>query len=95
MYKENLWLIIGLLGQALFSMRFIIQWIISEKNKKSIIPISFWFFSISGGIVLLSYAIYKQDPVFIVGQGVGLIIYARNLWLIYVDKRKKILATIK
>jgi lipid-A-disaccharide synthase-like uncharacterized protein len=89
MYKENLWLIIGLLGQALFSMRFIIQWIVSEKNKKSIIPISFWFFSISGGIVLLSYAIYKKDPVFIVGQGVGLIIYARNLWLIYVDKRKR------
>ncbi len=83
MSKADIWLIVGFLGQFLFSMRFIVQWIISEKNKKSIIPVSFWFFSISGGVVLLAYALYKRDPVFIVGQGLGLFIYIRNLYLIY------------
>jgi len=76
------WLILGLAGQALFSMRFLIQWIHSEKHKKSIIPNAFWYFSLAGGLTLLSYAILRQDPVFIIGQGMGLFVYVRNLMLI-------------
>ena len=77
-----MWLVIGFLGQALFSMRFLIQWIYSEKNKKSVIPLAFWYFSLAGGLTLLSYAIYRGDPVFIAGQGLGIFIYLRNLMLI-------------
>lgn len=76
------WLILGFLGQALFSMRFLIQWIYSEKHKKSIIPTAFWYFSLAGGLTLLSYAILRQDPVFILGQGMGLFVYIRNLMFI-------------
>jgi len=76
------WLILGFIGQALFSMRFLIQWIYSEKNKRSMIPTAFWYFSLAGGLTLLSYAILREDPVFIVGQGAGLFIYMRNLMLI-------------
>jgi len=76
------WLILGFVGQALFSMRFLIQWIYSEKNKRSMIPTAFWYFSLAGGLTLLSYAILREDPVFIVGQGAGLFIYMRNLMLI-------------
>ena len=79
---STMWLVIGFLGQALFSMRFLIQWIYSEKNKKSVIPLAFWYFSLAGGLTLLSYAIYRGDPVFIVGQGLGIFIYLRNLMLI-------------
>ncbi len=82
MSNEFIWLIIGLTGQALFSMRFLVQWLKSEKQKKSIIPTEFWYFSIAGGVTLLSYAVYKQDPVFIIGQMTGLLIYGRNLWFI-------------
>jgi len=76
------WLVLGFLGQALFSMRFLIQWIYSEKHKKSIIPDAFWYFSLAGGLTLLTYAILRQDPVFIMGQGMGLFVYVRNLMLI-------------
>jgi len=76
------WLILGLVGQALFSMRFLIQWIYSEKHKKSVIPTAFWYFSLAGGLTLLSYAILRQDPVFIIGQGMGLFVYIRNLMFI-------------
>ena len=86
MNVEALWITIGLGGQVLFFLRFFVQWIVSEKRKESTIPISFWYFSISGGLVLLSYAIYRKDPVFILGQSMGVLIYARNLYLIY---RKK------
>jgi lipid-A-disaccharide synthase-like uncharacterized protein len=79
---EHLWLSIGFLGQAFFSMRFLVQWIASERRKESVIPISFWFFSIGGGLTLLIYAIYRLDPVFILGQGAGLFVYCRNLYLI-------------
>lgn len=82
MSKESIWLAIGFLGQAFFSMRFLIQWIASERKKESVIPISFWFFSIGGGSTLLIYAIYRLDPVFILGQGAGLFVYLRNLYLI-------------
>lgn len=83
------WLIVGFIGQALFGMRFIIQWIISEKRGESVIPLPFWYFSIGGSIILLSYAIHKQDPVFILGQSLGSIIYIRNLILI--SRKKKTL----
>lgn len=80
--KEAIWLGVGFVGQALFSMRFGIQWICSERAKKSIVPVAFWYFSVLGGATLLAYAIYRADPVFIVGQGAGLFIYLRNLLLI-------------
>jgi lipid-A-disaccharide synthase-like uncharacterized protein len=83
----NGWIILGFFGQALFTMRFLVQWIASEKAQKSVIPLSFWFFSIGGGALLLVYAIYKGDPVFIVGQGLGVFIYVRNLWLIKNEKK--------
>ena len=79
---ELIWLIIGFTGQALFSGRFILQWLMSEKQKKSVIPVGFWYLSISGGLTLLAYAIHKQDPVFIMGQLFGVFIYARNLYFI-------------
>ncbi len=84
------WLILGLAGQALFSMRFLIQWIYSEKNKKSIIPHAFWYFSLAGGLTLLAYAILREDPVFIIGQGMGLFVYVRNLMLIRNEQTSKI-----
>jgi len=81
------WLILGFLGQGLFSMRFLIQWIYSEKHKKSLIPKAFWYFSLAGGITLFSYAILRQDPVFIAGQGLGLFVYIRNLMFIRNEKK--------
>ena len=78
---------VGMLGQLCFSARFIIQWIYSEKKKKSVIPVSFWYFSLVGGIIVLIYAIFKKDPVFIMGQAPGVFIYSRNIYLIH--KRKK------
>lgn len=80
------WLAIGFLGQALFSARFIVQWLSSEKVKKSVIPTAFWYFSVAGGATLLAYAIHRQDPVFIVGQAAGLFIYARNLQFLWRDR---------
>ncbi|MCC7049000.1 MAG: lipid-A-disaccharide synthase N-terminal domain-containing protein [Alphaproteobacteria bacterium] len=79
---EKIWVAIGFLGQALFSARFLVQWISSEKQKKSVIPVAFWWFSLGGGVVLLSYAIWRTDPVFIAGQAGGLLIYLRNLYFI-------------
>jgi len=76
------WLVLGFIGQVLFSMRFFIQWIYSEKHKKSLIPKAFWYFSLAGGLTLFSYAILRQDPVFIAGQGLGLFVYIRNLILL-------------
>jgi len=86
MISEQTWIIIGLMGQLLFSWRFILQWITSEKNKRSVIPIGFWYLSIGGSLILLSYAIHRLDPVFILGQSGGLIIYLRNLVLIYRER---------
>ena len=76
------WKIFGFIGQILFGARFLVQWLASEKVKKSIIPNSFWILSLSGGIILFIYAIHIKDPVFIVGQGLGLFIYARNLFFV-------------
>ena len=85
---EIIWISVGFLGQAMFSMRFIIQWIVSERARESVVPLAFWYFSILGGVTLLSYAIWRKDPVIVVGQLTGLIIYARNLKLIYKKRRR-------
>ncbi|HRJ12987.1 MAG TPA: lipid-A-disaccharide synthase N-terminal domain-containing protein, partial [Alphaproteobacteria bacterium] len=68
------WVLIGFLGQFLFMMRFVVQWVHSERLKKSVVPVAFWFFSLGGGTVLLVYALYQKDPVFIMGQSLGLLI---------------------
>jgi lipid-A-disaccharide synthase-like uncharacterized protein len=82
MNTETIWLIIGFSGQGFFTLRFLVQWWQSERSKRSVIPIEFWYFSIAGALTLLAYAIYRADPVFIVGQVTGLFIYLRNLHLI-------------
>ena len=87
---NNFWLAVGLIGQFFFTMRFLVQWIYSEKKKQSLVPTSFWIFSLLGSSMLLTYAIYRHDPVFILGQSCGFLIYSRNLHLIH--KHKKVLA---
>jgi lipid-A-disaccharide synthase-like uncharacterized protein len=82
MEHSTLWLMIGFVGQFCFSCRFIVQWLASEREKKSIIPVAFWYFSVLGGCTLLAYAIYKKDPVFIMGQSTGLFVYFRNLYFV-------------
>jgi len=86
--SSAMWLIIGFAAQALFTGRFVVQWIYSEKHGKSLIPLAFWYFSIAGGVSLLIYAIHRQDPVFIAGQAGGLIVYVRNLFLIRKDRQR-------
>ncbi len=86
---EIIFLIIGFIGQGLFASRFIVQWIYSEKNKESTIPVVFWYLSIFGGIGLLTYAIFRKDPVIILGQSFGIFIYLRNLILIYRNNNDK------
>ena len=82
-HSAKFWIVLGFLGQFFFFSRFLIQWIVSEKKKQSVVPHAFWYFSIGGGALLLVYALYRRDPVFIVGQSLGLLIYFRNLWLIH------------
>lgn len=89
------WLVIGFLGQAFFSTRFLIQWISSERRRRSIIPVAFWYFSLAGGATLLAYAIHREDPVFIVGQGAGLLVYSRNLYFIWRERRERLAETPK
>ncbi|MCP5328367.1 MAG: lipid-A-disaccharide synthase N-terminal domain-containing protein [Steroidobacteraceae bacterium] len=86
--ESTLWIGIGFIGQALFSTRFFLQWLASERAKRSIVPLAFWYFSLAGGLVLLSYAIHKRDPVFIVGQATGVFVYLRNLYLIRTGRRR-------
>ncbi|MCM8778819.1 MAG: lipid-A-disaccharide synthase N-terminal domain-containing protein [Candidatus Omnitrophica bacterium] len=80
--KLNFWLILGFTAQFFFFLRFFVQWIVSEKKGKSTIPLAFWYLSLLGGTLLLIYALYRQDPVFILGQAMGMVIYVRNLILI-------------
>ncbi len=80
---DTVWQIVGFGGQGFFFLRFFVQWLASERKKRSVLPNAFWFFSICGGAVLLAYAIHRRDPVFIAGQAGGLLIYLRNVWLIY------------
>ncbi|MBI4185221.1 MAG: lipid-A-disaccharide synthase N-terminal domain-containing protein [Proteobacteria bacterium] len=82
MTAEHIWLAVGFLGQGFFSARFLVQWLYSERMKRSVIPVAFWYFSLLGGATLLAYAIWRLDPVFILGQGAGLLIYGRNLYFV-------------
>lgn len=83
------WLVIGFLGQACFFGRFLVQWIASERAGRSVVPRAFWFLSIGGGLIVLSYAIWRRDPVFIAGQSMGLVVYTRNLILIRREEREE------
>lgn len=87
MERDMIWLVVGFMGQALFSARFLVQWVSSERRKRSVVPLAFWYFSVAGGATLLAYAVHRMDPVFIVGQFAGLFIYLRNLQLIYRQRR--------
>lgn len=78
----NLWMAVGFAGQVLFASRFLVQILASERQRRSLIPLSFWYLSIAGAVLLLAYAISIRDPVFILGQSTGFLIYLRNLWLI-------------
>lgn len=82
-----IWLAVGFVGQALFSTRFILQWLASERQKRSVVPVAFWWFSLAGGLTLLAYALHRRDPVFILGQGAGLIVYLRNLYFVRRETR--------
>lgn len=73
------WVLLGVVAQALFTMRFVVQWLASERAQRSVVPMTFWWFSIGGGALLLMYALYRRDPVFILGQGFGVFVYIRNL----------------
>lgn len=86
--KFDAWMILGLMAQAMFTMRFVVQWIASERARRSVVPVAFWFFSIGGGVLLLVYALYRKDPVFIAGQSLGLVVYVRNLYFIIVNGRQ-------
>jgi lipid-A-disaccharide synthase-like uncharacterized protein len=80
-WSPGLWSGIGLTGQVLFGSRFLVQWIASETAKRSVVPRTFWYLSLLGGVTLFAYACYRRDPVFVIGQGAGLLVYARNLML--------------
>ncbi len=82
MDPSKAWLLVGFLGQGCFTARFLVQWIATERRRKSVVPVHFWYFSLVGGVILLAYAIYRRDPVFILGQAAGLLVYTRNLYFI-------------
>ena len=88
MESKDIWLMVGFAGQALFTMRFVVQWLQSERMRRSVVPEAFWYFSLLGGVTLLTYAIHRGDPVFIVGQASGLFIYLRNLYLILRERKE-------
>jgi lipid-A-disaccharide synthase-like uncharacterized protein len=82
MPESGFWLAVGFVGQVVFGGRFLVQWVTSERRKQSVIPISFWILSLAGALLLLSYAVHRRDPVFILGQATGFVVYTRNLVLI-------------
>jgi lipid-A-disaccharide synthase-like uncharacterized protein len=86
---ELAWIGIGLAGQAMFMVRFIVQWIVSERARRSVIPVSFWWFSVAGAAILLLYAIHRLDPVFILGQLLGFVVYFRNIWLVRAERQRR------
>jgi lipid-A-disaccharide synthase-like uncharacterized protein len=85
-FQLDFWVLFGFIGQTMFTMRFIVQWIVSEKRKESVIPVAFWYFSLGGGVILLAYAVRQMDPVFIAAYLLNPIIYSRNLYFIYKKK---------
>ncbi|MBB4641254.1 lipid-A-disaccharide synthase N-terminal domain-containing protein [Rhizorhapis suberifaciens] len=84
---ELWWVALGLGAQVVFGMRFIVQWLHSERAGRSVVPVAFWHLSLVGGAAMTAYAIYREDPVFIIGQGLGLAVYVRNLWMIYRERK--------
>lgn len=87
MTTEQIWVAVGLSGQLLFSARWLVQWITSERRRRSVIPVAFWYFSVAGSLTLLAYALYRMDPVFILGHVANSVIYVRNLVLLMREKR--------
>ena len=85
--KLDWWVLLGFLAQGLFTMRFVVQWISSERAGRSVIPVGFWYFSIAGGLLLLVYALYRKDPVFIAGQAFGVFVYLRNLYFVLRERK--------
>src|SRR2546427_10260503 len=92
MSNDQLWLSVGLVGQAFFSMRFVVRWIISEKRQESVIPLSFWFFSIGGGLTPFPHALPPPPPVFILGEGAGIFVYSPKPHLIWRQQRRPLAA---
>jgi len=90
--RADWWLILGFTAQLMFTMRFLVQWIASERAGRSVMPAAFWFFSLGGGILLLIYALYRKDAVFIAGQAFGVFVYLRNLY--FVMRERKVAATV-
>jgi lipid-A-disaccharide synthase-like uncharacterized protein len=84
------WVVLGFVAQAMFTLRFAVQWIASERAGHSVVPLAFWLFSIGGGLLLLIYALYRRDPVFIAGQSFGVFVYLRNLQFVLRDRRKAV-----
>ncbi|HKI83084.1 MAG TPA: lipid-A-disaccharide synthase N-terminal domain-containing protein [Candidatus Krumholzibacteria bacterium] len=91
---ERIWIAVGLVAQGLFMGRFLVQWVISERKGESTIPVAFWYLSIAGGILLFAYACWRRDPVFILGQSTGLIVYTRNLVLLKRSRSKELQADV-
>lgn len=87
------WVALGFLAQGLFTARFVVQWIASEKAGRSVVPLAFWILSIGGGLLLLVYALQRQDPVFIIGQATGLLIYMRNIYFVMRERRAAVAET--
>ncbi len=81
------WVLLGFAAQAFLTMRFVVQWIASERAGRSVVPLAFWWFSIGGGVLLLIYALYRKDPVFIAGQAFGVFVYLRNLYFVLRERR--------
>ena len=86
------WVLLGFAAQAMFTARFLVQWIASERAGRSVIPLAFWTFSIAGGVLLLAYALYRKDPVFIAGQAFGVFVYLRNLYFVLRDRKTAVKA---
>lgn len=80
------WMLVGVAGQVLFSLRFVVQWIASERERRSVLPVSFWYFSLAGAVILLAYAVHRRDPVFVGGQLLGVLVYCRNLHLVRLSR---------
>jgi lipid-A-disaccharide synthase-like uncharacterized protein len=87
---ELMWLIFGFAAQSMFFMRFVLQWVASERVRRSVVPETFWYFSFAGGLMLLIYAVHRADPVIMLGQAMGLVIYSRNIYLIWNEKRQAV-----
>jgi lipid-A-disaccharide synthase-like uncharacterized protein len=85
--RLDAWVLLGFVAQAFFTARFVVQWIVSERAGKSVVPLAFWLLSIGGGVLLLAYALYRRDPVFIAGQGFGVFVYLRNLYFVLRERR--------